>query len=81
MEVHQVPLLDIGGDVEVEALRLIDERGAIGREFEQPALVDFKAGLEHVLFLRAEEIEVLDRAAVFEDRIPHIGRILALRGQ
>jgi hypothetical protein len=44
---HQVPLLDVGGDVEVQALRLIDIGCAIGREFEQPALVDFEAGLVH----------------------------------
>src|SRR6185369_8001638 len=33
VEHQQVPLVDVGRDVEVEALRLVDERGAIGREF------------------------------------------------
>jgi hypothetical protein len=75
----QVPLLDIGRDEQVQRLRLIDIGRAVRREFEQPALVDLEAGLERVLFLLAQEIEVLDRAAAFEDRVPDIGRILAFR--
>ena len=78
MQHHQIPLVDIGGDKKVQALRLIDERRAVGGEIEQPALVDLEAGLEHALFLRAEEIEVLHAAALFQDRIPHRVGILAL---
>ena len=82
MQHHQVPLVDIGGNIEVQALRLVDIGRAIGGEFEQPALVDFEAGLVDAAFSSgAQEVEMLDRAAVFEDRIPDIGGILALRRQ
>src|SRR3546814_19192242 len=39
VEHEQVPFLDIGGDEEVQARRLVDIGGAVGGEFEQPALV------------------------------------------
>src|SRR3546814_4631420 len=45
VEHEQVPFLDIGGDEEVQARRLVDIGGAVGGEFEQPALVDLEAGL------------------------------------
>src|SRR5690606_16181870 len=76
---HQVPLVDIGRYEQVEALRLVDERRAVGGEFEQPTLVDLEAGLEGGLFLGGEEIEVLDRAAVLENRVPDVGGILRFR--
>src|SRR3546814_14699754 len=49
VEHEQVPFLDIGGDEEVQARRLVDIGGAVGGEFEQPALVDLEAGLVAVL--------------------------------
>src|SRR5690606_24645582 len=78
---HQVPLVDSGREEQVEALRLVDVRRAVGGEFGQPALVDLEAGLVDRLLLGREEVEVLDRAAALEDRVPDVGRILALRSE
>ena len=69
---HQVPFVDIGGDEEIQRLRLIDEGRTVGGEFEQPALIDLEAGLVGRLLFRAQEVEMLNRSALFEDRIPHI---------
>jgi hypothetical protein len=66
----QVPLIDVGRDEEVQRLRLADIGRAVGGEFEQPALVDLEAVLKTCLLLVAEEVEMLDRALVFEDRVP-----------
>src|SRR4029078_12421506 len=74
----EVPLVHVEGDKQVEALRLVDERRAVGGEFEQPALVDLEAGLVDRLLLRREESETVDRAAAREDGVPHGGRMLAL---
>ena len=72
MEHHQVPLVDVGGDEEVQGLRLVDEGRAVGGKLDQPALVDLEAGLEHVLFFLGQEVEVLDAAALLEDRVPDL---------
>src|SRR3546814_13108172 len=61
VEHQEVPLVDVGGDEEIERGRLVDEGRAIGGELEEPALVDLEAGLEGVLFLRGQEIEMLDQ--------------------
>src|SRR5690606_7536722 len=66
---HQVPLVDVGRNEKVEALRLVNERRAVRSEFEQPALVDLEAGLVDRLLFRREKVEVLDRAAALEDRV------------
>src|SRR3546814_8212462 len=50
-------------------------------EFEQPALIDLEAGLVAILFFGAQEIEMLDRAALFEDRVPHRIAVLGLVDQ
>ena len=78
MEHHQVPFVDVGRDEQVEGLRLVDEGRAVGGELEQPALVDLEAGLEHVLFFLRQEVEVLDAAALLEDRVPHLLAVLRL---
>src|SRR3546814_21168540 len=70
VEHQEVPLVDVGGDEEIERGRLVDEGRAIGGELEEPALVDLEAGLEGVLFLRGQEIELLDRAALLPARGP-----------
>ena len=70
VEHHQVPFVDVGGDEQVQRLRLVDVGRAVGGELDQPALVDLEAGLEHVLFFLGQEVEVLDAAALLEDRIP-----------
>src|SRR3546814_11672462 len=44
MEHQEVRFLDIGGDEEIERGRLFDIGRAIGREFQQPALVDLESG-------------------------------------
>src|SRR5882672_8121820 len=76
MEHQQVPFVDVGRDEQVQRLGLIDIGRAVGRQLEQPALVDLEAGLEHVLFLGREEIEMLDGAAALEDRRPDAVAIL-----
>src|SRR3546814_15147850 len=78
VEHEQVPFLDIGGDEEVQARRLVDIGGAVGGEFEQPALVDLEAGLVAVLLVLGQEVEVLDAAALFEDRVPDDVAVLRL---
>jgi hypothetical protein len=77
----QIPFLDIRRDEQIERLRLIDIGRAVRREFQQPALVDLEAGLERVLLFLAQEIEVLDGAAAFEDRVPDILAVLRLLDQ
>ena len=81
VEHEQIPFFHISRDEQVQRLRLIDIGGAVGREFEQPALVDFEAGLERVLFFLAQEVEMLDAAAMFEDRVPDIIAVLRLLDQ
>src|SRR3546814_14574150 len=76
-DLEQVPFLDIGGDEEVQRRGLIDLGRAVGGEFEQPALVDLEAGLVAVLLVLRQEVEVLDAAAAFEDRVPD--RVAVLR--
>src|SRR3546814_7274080 len=66
VEHEQVPLLDVGGDEEVQRRGLIDIGRAVGGEFEQPALVDLEAGLVAVLLVLRQEVEVLDAAAALD---------------
>jgi hypothetical protein len=49
VEHQQVPLVDVGGDEQVQRLGLVDIGRAVGGELDQPALVDLEAGLEHGL--------------------------------
>src|SRR3546814_6211066 len=53
-------------------------RRSVRGQFEQPALVNLEAGLERVLFLRRQEVEMLDRPPLFQNRVPDIGAVLAL---
>ena len=78
MKHEKVPFFYIGRDVKVQRGCLIDKWCAVSGQFDQPALVDFKAGLERILFLRGEEIEMLHAAGLFKDAVPDIGRILRL---
>jgi hypothetical protein len=55
VEHHQVPLVAVGRDEQVQRLRLVDERGAVRGKLEQPALVDLERRLVNVLFLLGEE--------------------------
>src|SRR3546814_20700207 len=75
---QQIPFLDIGGDEEVEGLRLVDEWGAVARQFQYPALVDLETGLEDVLFLLGQELEMLARAALLQDGVPRLLPVLGL---
>src|SRR3546814_6528964 len=77
-EQQKIPILDIGGDEEVEGLRLVDEWGAVARQFQYPALVDLETGLEDVLFLLGQELEMLDRAALLQDGVPRLLAVLGL---
>src|SRR3546814_16560887 len=77
-EQQKIPILDIGGDEEVEGLRLVDDWGAVARQFQYPALVDLETGLEDVLFLLGQELEMLDRAALSQDGVPRLLAALAL---
>jgi hypothetical protein len=81
VEHEEVPFVDVGRDEQVQRLGLVDIGGAIAGEFEQPALVDLKAGLERVLFFLAEEVEMLDRAATLQDRVPDRVAVLGLGDQ
>src|SRR3546814_4326100 len=67
----------MGGDEGVQRRGLIDIGRAVGGEFEQPALVDLEASLVAVLLVLRQEVEVLDAAAAFEDRVPD--RVAVLR--
>src|SRR3546814_10204836 len=80
-EQQKIPFLDIGGDEEVEGLRLVDEWGAVARQFQYPALVDLETGLEDVLFLLGQELEMLDRAALLQDGVTRLLAVLGLGDQ
>src|SRR6185295_815463 len=67
----EVPLIDVGRQEEVQRLRLADIGRAVGRELDDPALVDLESGAEHQLLVVGQEIEVLDRTFVFKDRGPY----------
>ena len=77
----QVGLVDVGGEEDVQALRLADEGGAVGGVFDQPALVDLEGGLEHVLFVGGQAVEMLDRPLIRDDRRPGVGVVAATLGQ
>ncbi len=74
----QVPLVHVTRHEQVQRLGLTDFRRAVGGQFDQPALVQFEGGLEHALLVFGQEVEVLDRAFVFEDRVPDGVGVLAL---
>jgi len=72
----QVPLIDVAA-----RKMFTDWTGrcpACGRgEFDDPALVDLEGGLVDVLVVLAEEVEVLHRALVLQDRVPDGRGVLA----
>src|SRR3546814_5785876 len=70
VEHQQIPFLDIGGDEEVEGLRLVDDWGAVACQFQYTALVDLETGLEDVLFLLGPVLDMLARAALHQDGDP-----------
>ncbi|MNN43656.1 hypothetical protein D3C81_1579040 [compost metagenome] len=71
MQHVQVPLVHVAGDEEVQRLGLADFRRAVGGQLDHPALVQFEGGLEDALLVVRQGLEVLNRAFVFEDRVPH----------
>ncbi len=81
MQHVQVPLVDVAGDEDVHRLGLADLGRAVRRQLDDPALVDLEGGLVDVLLVLAEEVEVLDRAFLLQDRGPHRVGVLALLGE
>src|SRR5258705_7477983 len=77
----QVPLLDVGGQIEIERLALADIGRAVGGEIDHPALVDLECSAEHGLLLLGEDVEMRDRAFVRDDRLPYLGGVGALAGK
>ena len=78
VEAVQVALVYVRRQEEVHGLCLIDHRSTVARMFDDPALVEFEGGLEDILFLVAQEIEMLDGTARGDDGGPGIVVIAAL---
>jgi len=74
----QVPLVDVGGQEDVQRLRLTDVFRTVAGMVDQPALVDFECGLEDVLFLVRQEVQMLDRAFIDGDGGPGVVVIFTL---
>src|SRR3546814_7572565 len=51
---------------------------SVGRQFDQPALIDLEGGLEHGLLVIRQEVEMLHRAATRRDRRPGVVVVLAI---
>src|SRR5205085_2243650 len=70
VEHQQVPFVDVGRDEQVQRGGLVDIGRAVGGELDPPSLVVLEAGLEDILLLLGQEVEMLDRAAPLEDGRP-----------
>ena len=78
MQHVEVPLVDVGGQEDVQRLRLADIRRAVARQFDNPALIELKGGLEDALFMLVEAFQMLNRPLVLKDRGPDFLGIGAL---
>ena len=74
----KLALMHVGAQEEVQGLGLANQRRPIGRQFDQPALVELEGGLEQVLFVLGEEVQVLHRAFAEGDRRPDRLGVLTL---
>ena len=72
MDLVQIALVNIGGEKNIQRLRLAHKGRAVGSKVDKPALVEFEGGLEYRFLVVAQKIQVLDGAFVGRDRRPDV---------
>ena len=72
MDLVQVALVHVRWQEDVERLRLTDVGRTVGGQLYEPALVQLKGGLEAVLLVLGQEVEMLDGAFVDGDGAPSL---------
>ena len=73
----QRALVHVRRQEDVQRLRLTNVGRPVPGMLNEPALINFKRGLEHVFFLLREEVQMLNRSFVGKDRRPCIIIIMA----
>ena len=65
----------VGREEQIDALSLVDELLTVGRQLNDPALINFRSRLENILHILRNIVAMLNGAVVSDEICPHLLRI------